>query len=125
MPEDEAEYTLLTRCLLSDASQQIPDQSDYDIEAIDTALESVAPLLDLDMDAECPECGHVQLVHFDIQHYLLTALKQEQKQLNQEIHRLASVYKWSLNEILSLPRSQRRSLAVLIENDPMFKVGVL
>ncbi len=108
MSPEEAEKALLERCIVE------PNQ-DYDPEALQTAMRDIAPVLDMDMDARCPECDHQQTVHFDIQYYLLYRLMQEKRQLAYEVHRLARAYGWSLNEILGLPRSVRRIYVDLVE----------
>jgi hypothetical protein len=106
----DAESALLERCLIE------PDGS-IDLEAVQKAMEEVAPILDLDLDAQCPECGGKQSVRFDVQYFLLRALELERKQMAREVHRLAIAYGWSLNEILGLFRSQRRAFVELIEAD--------
>lgn len=110
-PED-AESELLRRCI-----QDLPEDHDLDesAERIQAAMESVAPIVDLELDAGCPECGREQQVHFDLQNFLLSSLTAERGKLMTEIHSLASSYGWSLADILNLPRSQRRNLAGLIE----------
>jgi hypothetical protein len=75
------------------------------------ALEALAPLIDVDLDTTCAECGHAQQARFDLQSFVLQRLLDEREGLLAELHRLASSYGWSLREILSLPRSLRRSLA--------------
>jgi hypothetical protein len=75
------------------------------------ALEALAPLIDVDLDTTCAECGHSQQARFDLQSFVLQRLLDEREGLLAELHRLASSYGWSLREILSLPRSLRRSLA--------------
>lgn len=114
LPPEEGEEILLARCLVED--DEADPQAPLDSEAIQAAMEALGPAIDLDVDAWCSECGAYQAVHFDLQHYLLTALRQEQAQLALDIHWLASTYGWGLNEILGLPRSQRRRLVGLIES---------
>lgn len=114
LPPAEAEEGLLQRCLIEEGDVSEGADSNLTVQA---AMETLAPLVDLDLDARCPECGTEQSVHFDIQHYLLSALCQERHQLAVEVHRLASVYGWNLNEILDLSRSQRRALVELIESE--------
>ncbi len=80
-------------------------------------LEQVAPLLDLELLAPCAECNFVHTVEFDIQSYLLGAILAERRRLLAEINRIARAYSWSLDEILSLKRSDRRQLVELIENE--------
>jgi hypothetical protein len=117
---ENAERELLLRCI-----QNLPEDLDLDSRAqqIQAVMESVAPIVDLELDARCPECGQGQQVHFDLQHFLLAALSAERNKLMAEIHSLASSYGWSLADILNLPRSQRRSLAGLIETDNDLESG--
>ncbi len=105
---DEAARALLERCL-------IERKTDVDFSAVEEAMEEIAPVLDLDLDAECPECGGKQAVHFNVQFYLLRAIEQDRRRTAQEAHRLATAYGWSLKEIMSLPRSLRRTFTELIE----------
>lgn len=88
-----------------------------DIERLGALLERVAPVLDLEVDVECAECGHAHLVRFDVQSFLLGRLLAERAQRASEVHRLARGYGWSLAEILSLPRSQRRSYVDLVARE--------
>ena len=80
-------------------------------------LEQVAPLIDLELVARCPECNHAQTLQFDIQSYVLGSIAGERRRLLVEINRIARTYSWSLDEILSLSRTDRRLLVELIEND--------
>lgn len=108
LPPAEAEQRLLERCLLEGDPER-------DAVRVQEAMQAVAPLLDTELSAPCPECGHTQTVRFNMQSFLLTALQQEQPQLAWEIHRIASAYHWSLREILDLSRRQRRRFVRIIE----------
>lgn len=108
LPPQEAGRELMARCTL------VGDPAS-DAEDIQAAMGQVAPVLNLDMDARCPECGESQSVHFDLQSYLLAALASERGQLARQVHLLASAYGWSPEEILGLPRSRRHAYAALIE----------
>jgi len=107
---EAAQLALLQRCILE-------SNESVEIDDVQEAMEEVGPVMDLELDARCPECGGKQPVHFDIQSYLLRALLQERRRIGREIHRLAVAYGWSLNEILSLPRSQRQAFVEFIEVD--------
>ncbi len=104
---EQAERELLRRCVIEGDPLVEPEQ-------VQTAMNAVAPVLDLDLDALCPECGEKQSIHFDIQDYLLAALMSEQPRLTQEVHCIARAYGWGLSEILGLRRSQRRAYVDLI-----------
>ena len=114
----EAESSLLSRCAEIDAW---PGGAN----AFEEMLDEIAPLLDLELKANCPECGHIHTLQFDIQRYLLGVIVGERRRLLAEIHRIATAYAWSLNEILSLTRSDRRRFVDLIENEKSRKVRSL
>jgi hypothetical protein len=107
---------LMACCILSRGK----GESDEEIEA---AMESVAPLIDLDLDAPCPECGKHQTLRFSIQSYLLEALLRNRNQLLRDVHRLAFAYGWSLSEILTLGRNERKVLVELVETEKRYTVG--
>jgi hypothetical protein len=116
LPLTEAAAALLARCLVDG------DAVTEDGEDIQAAMEVVGPLLNLDLGAACPECGGEQEVHFDIQSYLLGALAQDRPGLALDIHGLATAYGWSREEILSIPRGQRRAYVALVEADAAARV---
>jgi hypothetical protein len=109
-PASKMESLLLSRCL---AGGDWPEGH----SAFEQLLELVAPLLDMELVAPCAECGHVHTIQFDIQTYLLGAILAERRRLLAEINRIAKAYSWSLDEILSLRRSDRRHFVELIENE--------
>ena len=104
----EAVRTLLARCVEEGGPQ------DLDTDAVEAALALRAPLLAQDLELACPECGAVQRIHFDVQDFFLATLAGERERLLREVHALAAAYGWSLGEILSLGRSERRRLAEFV-----------
>ena len=74
-------------------------------------LEVAAPLIDVDLHATCTECGQFQVARFDIQSFTLQRLLDEREETLGEVHALAINYGWPLGEILSLPRTLRRTFA--------------
>jgi hypothetical protein len=107
---EDAERALLERCV-------IDGDVVLDGPAIVAAMERVGADLDVDLDAACSECGHHHAVRFQIQDYLLGAISSDWGGLLEDLHRLALAYRWTLNEILSLPRSRRRALVALLDGD--------
>ena len=110
LPPSEAEEALYRACLVASAEEVTR-------EALGEALESVAPVLDVELDAPCPECGLHEVLRFDVQSFVLGALVLERRRLLAEIHRLALAYGWTLEAILSLTRGDRRQYAALIDNE--------
>ena len=99
---------------VAQAAQKIAALSGVGAEQIEFAnpvFEKFAPLLDVDLDATCPECGHQQQAHFDVQSFVLMRLFNERDLLISQIHIMARAYGWSINSILELPRSIRLQFA--------------
>jgi hypothetical protein len=111
---EKAERSLLGRCL-------IEGSADSDPGAVAEAMRRAGPLLHLEIEAHCPECATTQQVQFDLQHYLLARLRDERRARALEIHRIALAYRWSLAEILDLPRQRRRLHVELIERDTLVR----
>jgi hypothetical protein len=98
---DEARARLVAHILSEGA-----DETD-----LDTRLEALAPILDVDLQPACFRCGEATVIRFDIQSFVLQRLLDRREHDLSEVHALASGYGWSLAEILSLPTSLRQSLA--------------
>jgi hypothetical protein len=108
LPPGEAMPELLHRCI--DAATGPADEN-----AIQLAMDQLAPSLDLDIDTNCPNCAQPGTITFSLEAFLLQALAQERRFLTLEIHWLATAYGWSLTDILSLNRDDRRALVRQVE----------
>jgi hypothetical protein len=86
-----------------------------DAAAVAARLEELAPLLDVELDAACAECGQAQQMRFDIQSFVLQRLLDERETLLAEVHALAAGHGWSLAEIAALPRGLRRAFAARLQ----------
>jgi hypothetical protein len=98
------------------AALGVSDPDPAAIAALADTLEAEAPILDLDITAECAECGHPQAAHFDVQSFVLQRLIGERALLQAEVHLLASNYGWSLREILGMSRPTRRGFVRMIDD---------
>ncbi|MGH6612677.1 hypothetical protein [Sphingomonas sp.] len=78
------------------------------------AIEAADPSLELDLAATCPECRAAQMVPFSMTAFIEAALRRDRAFLVREVHLLASTYRWSHAEILSLTRAERQSYARLL-----------
>jgi hypothetical protein len=107
---ESAEQWLAEQCVVEAAAMPT-------VAELERAMEDAAPTIDLELDAGCPECGTHQAVRFDVQSFLLTAIRQGRPRLGRDVHRIASTYHWTREEILVVPRSERRELADLIESE--------
>ena len=110
LSQSEAEKMLLGRCLLKGN----PESNN---EKVQLKMAEIAPVLNIEMQATCPECNYSQETRFDIQSFFLMKLILEKTLLIREIHYIASKYNWSLNEIVSLPRNLRKKFAALIQSE--------
>ncbi len=106
------------RAALREAVQGTDPLRTDDIPAVSARLEALAPIIDVDLDAACAECGQAQQARFDIQSFVLQRLLDERDGLRGEVHALASGYGWPLHDIVSLPRSLRRSLVQRLTGMP-------
>ena len=111
---------LLERCLVREAKQGGPQLGTAEIQLLEQALDQLAPILSLQLEAQCTECQAVQQAHFDMAGYFLAQLSRERPLLIREIHCLARAYGWSHSEILELPRSLRQAYVALVlgESEP-------
>ena len=115
---DAATRTLLERCMVEGDPAVDPD-------VVQAAMEEAGPVLNIGLDASCPECGRGRRVRFDIGSYLLSVLSHERRFLVHEVHRIASAYGWGLDAILRLSRDDRRAYVRLIEGDHRARRRVL
>ncbi|MCP5060072.1 MAG: hypothetical protein GY937_25500 [bacterium] len=113
LPLASAAQVLLRRCIVEPGE----GRGDVDLAAAARALEEAAPVLDLEADARCPECGGDNSVHVSVQDLLLGALFRERSGLLGEVHMLARAYGWGLADILGLPRVDRRAFVALLERE--------
>lgn len=82
---------------------------------VEAAMEALAPTLYGELEGTCPACGVTVRIPFDPQRYVLRELRAQAAFLYEEVHLLASHYKWSEQEILALPRLRRTRYAELIQ----------
>nr|NIM16422.1 hypothetical protein [Candidatus Aminicenantes bacterium]NIM81468.1 hypothetical protein [Candidatus Aminicenantes bacterium]NIN22576.1 hypothetical protein [Candidatus Aminicenantes bacterium]NIN44655.1 hypothetical protein [Candidatus Aminicenantes bacterium]NIN89186.1 hypothetical protein [Candidatus Aminicenantes bacterium] len=83
-------------------------------ETIENKMEELAPQVDPDMEATCPECETLFTLHFNMSQFFLNELKINLDQLYQEVHFLAFYYKWSESEILAMTNKKRRKYLELL-----------
>jgi hypothetical protein len=86
------------------------------LESVASALREHDPFTAMAIEAECPNCGHSASYDIDIEACLLSTLSAVRQSLIDEVHRLASAYHWSEEEIISLsPRRRRYYLGRILE----------
>jgi len=106
--------TFAALCGLSEQAEADAIRFDRnDLTRIDEALEAASPEVADSVEALCPECGLQTRVRIDP----LAFAFPRPEEVVQEVHLLASAYRWSEREILALRVSRRRDYARLIQAD--------
>ncbi len=82
--------------------------------AIDDAMDKFDPLPGFHVSGVCPYCGKSSDVSLDLTGAALERLYRGQQALIEDVHRLASRYHWSEEQILELPEWRRQSYLDLI-----------
>jgi hypothetical protein len=78
------------------------------LQPLGLALEAADPLTALSTDTLCPFCGELLCVEIDLELLLIEGLRSQQRQLLEQLHRLASRYHWSEADIIALPNWRRQ-----------------
>src|SRR4030095_7794869 len=79
---DEAEAVMLQRCMIGSTGNEIKNK-------VQEKMEELAPVMLIDINANCPECGHKQDLRFDMQSFLLARRKNEMRLVAAEVHSIA------------------------------------
>jgi len=80
------------------------------------AMEAMAPPFSGDVEGRCPECGATAQFWFDSCAYVVREMRYDAEFLYQDVHLLASRYRWAEDAILSLPRGRRARYAEMVLN---------
>ena len=107
----EAVEALLARCVIHDHGIPL---SDEERAAVIAEMDRLAPQIDLELDLNCPECGHSFTTPFDCTSFFFSEIRAQSRHLMREVHYLALHYHWSESEILNLQRDRRREYLSLL-----------
>jgi hypothetical protein len=108
---EEAVDVLLARCVVDDGG--IPPTR-AEREAVIAEMDRLAPQIDLELDLNCPECGHSFTTPFDCTAFFFSEIRAQSRHLMREVHYLALHYHWSEAELLGLQRDRRRGYLALL-----------
>lgn len=101
--------------------QQVYSQEQHWIETLNQIMEEIDPLVNFNLQVNCPYCGSENLQNFDIGAWALQQLYGVQQQLMLSIHRLASHYHWSESEILAIHPERRSRYLALIDREENYR----
>jgi len=85
-----------------------------ELSAVEEVLEEADPLVNFGCSVSCGECGELNEHEIDLMETALGMLNRAQNQLIVAVHRLASHYHWSEQEIFALPDWRRQQYLELI-----------
>jgi hypothetical protein len=109
IPGDRARNWLLQQ--LSCDPEQLGAVDEVLVDSVEAALETMAPAVVVQVQAQCPECGTSTAVDLDP----YRVLTRQSDDLLLQIHRIALHYHWSEAEILGLPHTRRQRYLEMID----------
>jgi hypothetical protein len=101
--------------------QQVSSQEQHWIDTLNQVMEDIDPIVNFNLQANCPYCGTENLQDFDLGAWALQQLYGVQQQLMVTIHRLASYYHWSESEIFAIPPARRLRYLTLIDREENYR----
>jgi hypothetical protein len=111
-PDGVAE--LLRRCVLRIPAEATLEEAG---SLVESRIEELAPRVELEIDAACPECGREFTAPLDLAGFVMSELMADLRNLEQEVHILAWHYHWPESEILAMTRKKRRRYIELVEDE--------
>lgn len=109
IPDGQARSWLLQQ--LSCEPEQLIAVDATLVDSVEAALETMAPAVVVQVQAQCPECGAGAAVELDP----YRALLRQSDDLLAQVHRIALHYHWSEAEILGLPHTRRQRYLEMID----------
>jgi hypothetical protein len=110
----DAVEALLARCVIDDGGTPLSNEERV---AVIAEMDARAPQIDLELELNCPECGHSFTTPFDCTSFFFSEIRAQSRHLIREVHYLALHYHWSEAEILNLQRDRRRRYLALLTED--------
>lgn len=87
------------------------------ITTFNQVMEEVDPLVNFQVQVQCPCCGTQDFHRIDFGVFALKRLQNSQQQLLDMVHCLASFYHWNESEIFAIPPWRRQSYLARIERE--------
>jgi hypothetical protein len=86
-------------------------------DSLESKLEEFDPLTAFSIRIHCPNCAVETDFAVDLEGFALKALEKTQQRLMRDVHRMASTYHWSEEEIFRLSPQRRERYLKLIEEE--------
>ncbi len=115
--EDALMHEMIHRLLVKNNDEQSLSNDPQWLAAIDEGMKEIDPLVHLELTVFCPACDHKNVYPLDLEALLLQRLKRIQRDLLHTVHRLASQYHWSEQQVFSVSPQRRSDYLALIEGD--------
>lgn len=87
------------------------------ISAFNQIMEEIDPLVNFQVQVQCPQCSVQKYYPIDFGAFALQRLRNYQHQLFDLVHRLASHYHWNESEIFAIPAWRRQSYLARIDRE--------
>jgi hypothetical protein len=113
LTEEQQSEALIRRCLLGEESAA-GALTRRECEEVENRMKTLAPLIEVELEATCPKCSGIFSHHIDLPWLILSEIRSREAALEQDIHSLAFYYHWPESEIMSLtPRMRTRYVDLL------------
>ncbi len=97
-------------------SKDNPISDDW-IKSVEGAMEEIDPLVNFSLRVRCPYCEEESNYEINLEEIILRKLHEAQLNLLKAVHRIASYYHWTEEQIFSLPPWRRSHYLGLIEKE--------
>jgi hypothetical protein len=114
--EEEAAAVIL-RSLVVSAGADPAGLAASDLQQVSDAMEAFDPLASFQVSTICPGCGADPTLAVDLEATLLMRLRACHSALLVQVHRLATAYGWTEEQVLSIPAHRREQYLLLVERE--------
>ncbi|MCD4768158.1 MAG: hypothetical protein K8R34_16855 [Methanosarcinales archaeon] len=117
--ENEVIRTMIRTLIVDESAsfnQHHPVSDDW-IKSVEGAMEEIDPLVNFSLRVCCPYCEKESNFEINLEEIILRKLHEDQLNLLKTVHRIASYYHWTEEQIFSLPSWRRSHYLGLIEKE--------
>lgn len=117
LPADALLERLLSACCAEPDGSVLQDLGPKERVCIENQMSRLAPQVEVEVEALCPECGCGFSTGIDAPYLALAQMKISDTELDREVHYLAWHYHWPESEILTLTPPRRRRYIDLVQRE--------